>query len=55
MSATAMAQVLQISGYGNPLNDINGNYWVDLGLSVRWSTRNLGASSYDKPGDYYAS
>lgn len=54
MSATAMAQVLQISGDGNPLNDINGNYWVDLGLSVRWSTRNLGASSYDKPGDYYA-
>ena len=54
MSGNVMAQVFQISGDGNPLNSINGHYWVDLGLSVRWSTRNIGASSYDKPGDYYA-
>ena len=27
---------------------------VDLGLSVLWSDRNLGASAPDKPGDYYA-
>lgn len=31
ISGTAMAQVLQISGDGNPLNSINDHYWVDLG------------------------
>ena len=28
--------------------------YVDLGLSVRWATCNLGASSPEKAGDYYA-
>lgn len=28
--------------------------YVDLGLSVLWATRNLGAESFEKNGDYYA-
>ncbi len=28
--------------------------WVDLGLSVKWATCNVGASSPDDYGDYYA-
>ena len=31
-----------------------GHEYVDLGLSVRWATCNLGASSPEKPGSYYA-
>lgn len=32
----------------------NGHDWVDLGLSVRWATCNVGASSVEKYGDYFA-
>ena len=28
--------------------------FVDLGLSVKWATANLGASSYKEKGDLYA-
>lgn len=28
--------------------------WVDLGLSVMWATYNIGATSPDEPGDYFA-
>ena len=31
-----------------------GHEWVDLGLSVYWSTCNLGAKSPEQYGDYYA-
>lgn len=33
---------------------INGHEWVDLGLSVKWATCNVGASSPKECGDYYA-
>ncbi len=33
---------------------INGHEWVDLGLSVKWATCNVGASSPSAYGDYYA-
>lgn len=33
---------------------INGHEWVDLGLSVKWATCNIGASSPSDYGDYYA-
>ena len=33
---------------------INGYEWVDLGLSVRWATQNVGASSPSDYGDYFA-
>ena len=33
---------------------INGHYYVDLGLSVKWADRNIGASSSSAYGDYFA-
>ena len=33
---------------------INGHEWVDLGLSVKWATCNVGASSPSDYGGYYA-
>ena len=32
----------------------NGHEYVDLGLSVKWATCNVGASSPEEYGDYYA-
>lgn len=32
----------------------NGHEYVDLGLSVKWATCNVGANSPEKYGDYYA-
>ena len=36
------------------VNSSPGNEWVDLGLSVKWATCNLGASKPEEYGDYYA-
>jgi len=33
---------------------INGHEWVDLGLSVKWATMNVGATEPDDYGDYFA-
>lgn len=33
---------------------INGHEWVDLGLSVKWATCNVGAGSPEDYGNYYA-
>ena len=33
---------------------INGHYYVDLGLSVKWATCNIGADSPEDYGNYYA-
>ena len=35
-------------------NIINGHEYVDLGLSVKWATCNVGASSPEEYGDYFA-
>ena len=32
----------------------NGHNWVDLGLSVKWATCNVGATSPEEYGDYFA-
>ncbi len=34
--------------------ELNGHEWVDLGLSVKWATCNVGASKPDGLGKYYA-
>ena len=34
--------------------EINGHEYVDLGLSVKWATCNVGASSPEDYGDYFA-
>lgn len=36
------------------LNKENGHEWVDLGLSVKWATCNVGANSPEDYGDYFA-
>ncbi|MBP3354084.1 MAG: hypothetical protein J6L02_05475 [Bacteroidales bacterium] len=39
----------------NPNNDpYNGHEYVDLGLSVKWSICNVGATSPEEYGDYFA-
>ena len=35
-------------------NEINGHSYVDLGLSVKWATMNVGASSPEQYGSYFA-
>ena len=35
-------------------NTINGHEYVDLGLSVKWATCNVGASKPEEYGNYYA-
>ena len=35
-------------------SDYNGHAAVDLGLSVKWATMNIGANSPEDYGDYYA-
>ena len=37
-----------------PDNTINGHTYVDLGLSVKWATCNVGATSPEDYGDYFA-
>ena len=40
---------------GYPLNNsYNGHEFVDLGLSVKWATCNIGAKAPDEYGDYFA-
>ena len=36
------------------MHQINGYYYVDLGLSVKWATCNIGANYPWNDGDYYA-
>lgn len=33
---------------------LNGHEWVDLGLSVKWATCNVGAKTAEEYGNYYA-
>ena len=40
--------------YGNPTGIIDGHSYVDLGLSVKWATCNLGATTPYEFGTYYA-
>ena len=37
----------------SPSGYINGHGYVDLGLSVKWATTNLGARNYYEKGNYY--
>ncbi len=45
------------SSYANNFanaNEVNGHEYVDLGLSVKWATCNVGASKPEDYGNYYA-
>lgn len=37
-----------------PKGYMNGHEWVDMGLSVKWATCNIGASTSSEYGNYYA-
>ena len=37
-----------------PVDPYNGHEYVDLGLSVKWATCNVGASKPEEYGDYFA-
>ena len=41
-------------GAQQPMNVENGHEYVDLGLSVKWATCNVGADKPEDYGDYYA-
>lgn len=44
-----------VAGYGEEKSfTTNGYGYVDLGLSVKWATCNIGASSPEEYGDYFA-
>lgn len=40
--------------YAKTHGKINDHEWVDLGLSVKWATCNVGANSPEDDGNYYA-
>lgn len=48
VSEESASQHKQTSGHHN------GHEWVDLGLSVKWATCNIGADSPEDYGDYFA-
>lgn len=57
-----LANLLFLSSEANGQNlspasgQINGHQWVDLGLpsGLKWATCNVGASTPEDPGDYFA-
>ena len=49
--ATSKPKPITVS---RPTGTIEGHGYVDLGLSVKWATKNVGASSPSDYGGYYA-
>ncbi len=45
---------ITFSTISDPTGNINGHEYVDLGLSVKWATYNVGADSPSDYGDYFA-
>lgn len=54
VSAICYAQTDNESGIKPGKYEINGHEYVDLGLSVKWATCNIGASIPSDYGDYFA-
>ncbi|MBQ9362110.1 MAG: hypothetical protein IJT97_01685 [Bacteroidaceae bacterium] len=54
----AEVESVGVYGYGEEPEpekpDVNDHEYVDLGLSVKWATMNIGASSPEDYGDYFA-
>lgn len=54
---TISAQRFSYTGQSIPkpkIGHTNGHKWVDLGLSVKWATCNVGAKTPTEYGEYYA-
>ncbi len=54
MAQNVTTQSTKTSSNRSTTGTINGHEWVDLGLSVKWATCNVGASSPSECGDYFA-
>lgn len=52
--ANSTTKVKPSATVSSPTGYINGHGYVDLGLSVKWATCNVGASSPEGYGNYYA-
>lgn len=53
-SVSAYKKAEYWKSYADRIKQKNEHEWVDLGLSVKWATCNVGASSPDEYGDYFA-
>lgn len=53
-SSTAKSSSTSTGAYGNKVGVHNNHEYVDLGLSVKWATCNIGASKPEDPGNYFA-
>ncbi len=53
-TVVAEVTVLSASQHKQTSGHHNGHEWVDLGLSVKWATCNIGADSPEDYGDYFA-
>ena len=51
-TATVTANSEYVANFEVPIN--NGHKYVDLGLSVKWATCNVGATSPEEYGEYFA-
>ena len=49
-----LSQPMNAQEEGATTGSLNGHEWVDLGLSVKWATCNVGASAPEQYGNYYA-
>ncbi len=54
ITSDSKGNLRNIESLGNNKYKINGHTFVDLGLSVLWAEDNVGASSTDPYGNYYA-
>ena len=50
----ALSLSINITAQSPATGTINGHKYVDLGLSVKWATCNIGASKPEDYGDYFA-
>ena len=56
----AVSKTITVSQYGGDdsvklsFGEVNGHEYVDLGLSVKWATCNVGANKPEEFGDYFA-
>ena len=55
-AAMLMLTTVFFAGFEKNDNDLGGGNWVDLGLpsGLLWATRNVGATSPEEYGDYFA-
>ena len=47
------AKVILTINQAGAVNELNGHKFVDLGLSVKWATCNIGAADQGESGNYY--